>query len=118
MGGYFALRLGSSCYSDKITHQSGICSKFTILTLIFSHFCNWFHVTPDKFCPMNSKTILAVQCQGNVEKVLDLFLKTASRGSTPTIMDAVFVYWEIGMMEEGMKIPKRAAKQGLPMYLT
>ncbi|PWA44670.1 F-box protein [Artemisia annua] len=53
-------------------------------------------------------------CQGNAEKVLDLFLKTASRGSTPTIMDAVFVYWEIGMMEEGMKIPKRAAKQGDP----
>ncbi|GJU20521.1 hypothetical protein Tco_1153863 [Tanacetum coccineum] len=35
---------------------------------------------------------------------LDSFLRGTSRGSTPTIMDAVSVYWEIGKTDQGLKI--------------
>nr|GEU57242.1 hypothetical protein [Tanacetum cinerariifolium] len=33
---------------------------------------------------------------------LDSFLRGTSRGSTPTIMDAMTVYWEIGKTDQGL----------------
>nr|GEW76901.1 F-box protein At1g70590 isoform X1 [Tanacetum cinerariifolium] len=40
----------------------------------------------------------------NIEKALDLFLKSFERGSTMATVDAWLVYWEIRKKEEGVRM--------------
>ncbi|XP_058101954.1 F-box protein At1g70590 isoform X2 [Magnolia sinica] len=50
----------------------------------------------------------------NLQKALDSFLKGAARGSTPAMVDAGLLYWEMGNKEEGIAWYRKAAALGDP----
>lgn len=50
----------------------------------------------------------------NLNKALESFLKGASRGSAPAMVDAGLIYWEMGWKEESIAMYKKAAELGDP----
>ncbi|XP_071928733.1 F-box protein At1g70590 isoform X2 [Coffea arabica] len=52
--------------------------------------------------------------RSNVDKALEYFLEGAARGSTPSMVDAGLIYWEMGKKEKGIALYTKAAELGDP----